>query len=96
MQCYDETIISYTESRDVLDLDGLARNLYPARPPFVHAVVLDGQVIGHWRRRAKPHRLGIEIQLARALKENERRALHEAAAAYGEFCGVDLELVSLP
>lgn len=88
LQGYDEYIVAYTESRDVIDVDGLATNLRATRPPFTHAVVRDGQVIGHWRRRPAAKRVGIDVQRRCPLGAAGERALDAAARRYGAFTGV--------
>jgi hypothetical protein len=84
LQGYDEYVIAYSESRDVVDLAGLAR-IVSGRATFTHVFVLDGQVAGHWRRRLVKGLLAIDVQLARPLRPRERRALDDAVERYGRF-----------
>lgn len=64
LQGYDELIVGYTESRDVLDVAGL-RTTFPRNPmPFTHAILIDGQLAGHWRTRSTGDSVAIEVQLA--------------------------------
>jgi hypothetical protein len=55
---------------------------------YLHAVVRDGQVIGHWRRvaetsaRADPT---IEATFRKPLDRDARRALQEEVERYGRF-----------
>ena len=92
LQGYDEYVIAYSESRDVLDVRRLARVTPPGRSMFTHAIVLDGQVIGHWRRRLTARAVTIETQLARPLDAGEQAALDGAAERYGRFVGLPVDL----
>ena len=85
MQGYDEYIVAYTESRDALWADGATAAGPALRPPFTHAVIVDGQLAGHWRRVPDVRKLVVEVQLYRALKAREKRALDAAAERYRAF-----------
>lgn len=88
LQGYDEYIVGYTESRDVLNVDGLVDPIPQGAVSFTHAVVLDGQVVGRWRHRAGTAM--VEARLARRLDRGEERAVEEAAKRYGRFIGTPL------
>lgn len=79
VQCYDELIISYTESRDVLRTDR-AGFAVPGRPEggFMHVVLVDGQLLGHWR----VVKGSVDVRLAHDVDRATRDALDEAVAAY--------------
>ena len=87
LQGYDEYIIAYSESRDALDAAGLTTGLADRRSFFVHALTLDGQIVGFWRRLVKVKEVVIEIQPLRPLAEAEVTAVEVAAASYGRFVG---------
>jgi hypothetical protein len=86
LQAYDE-YVSYGESRYVLDLSGTARMLTRDRPLYNHLVVLDGQVIGHWKRTVRRRDLLLDVLLHRPLDPAEERSLGAAADAHGAFLG---------
>ena len=91
VQGYDEYVMSYSESRDVLFSSGSkARPL--DRAAYYHAVLLDGRLIGHWRHALKKDRVTIETQLGRQLVADERRALNAAVERYGQFLGLPAHL----
>jgi hypothetical protein len=79
VQCYDELIISYTESRDVLRTDR-AGFAVPGRPDggFMHVVLVDGRLLGQWR----VVKGAVEVRLAHDVDRTTRDALGEAVAAY--------------
>ncbi|MDQ3342416.1 MAG: winged helix DNA-binding domain-containing protein [Actinomycetota bacterium] len=88
LQGYDEYVMGYGESRGVLDVAGLARIVPGGGPMFTHAVILDGQVVGHWRRVPKPKTVAVEVQLAMPLAGAQSAALDDAVARYGRFVGL--------
>ena len=85
VQGYDECIMSYSESKDVLRLPATSGD---QTVPFNHAVLLDGHVVGHWRHVPKARSVTIETSLYRTLARREARALDDAIERYGEFLGV--------
>jgi hypothetical protein len=92
LQGYDEYVIAYRESKRVFDAAGLAGAKAARRSPFTHAVVVDGQVLGHWRRVSRARESLVEVRLGRALRAGEQRALARAVADYGAFTGVPTRL----
>jgi hypothetical protein len=87
LQTYDEYVVAYAESRDVLDVKGLA-----GRERFSPMFILDGQFAGSWRRTAASRVLAVEVRLARPLKKAEHAALEEAVAGYARFVGMPVNL----
>lgn len=79
VQCYDELIISYTESRDVLRTER-AGFAVPGRPDggFMHVVLVDGRLLGQWR----VVKGAVEVRLAHDVDGATRDALDGAVAAY--------------
>jgi hypothetical protein len=92
LQGYDEYVIAYSDSRHIYNLGGYAGVTVPGKALFTHAVVLDGQVIGHWRRVPRAASMLLEMCLAKALRRPEKQALAAAAERLGKFCGVPVEL----
>ena len=86
LQGYDEYIVAYTESKPVLAAAGLPR-LPPGPAMFLHAIVRDGQVVGHWRRVPSSAKAGAVIEgiLLKPLDRDARRALQEEVERYGRF-----------
>lgn len=90
LQGYDEYAIAYSESRNVLAIDGHAGSVLGGDAMFTHAVLLDGQVIGHWRRRTEGRALAIDMQLGRSLDTAATQAVDEAVQRYGVFVGLPI------
>ena len=92
VQGYDEIVMSYGESKDVLFawMDG---EVTPAdRPVFLHAILLDGHLIGHWRPVPKGKQVVVDTVFYRPLKEGESRALDGAVERYGRYMGMPVTL----
>jgi hypothetical protein len=87
LQVYDEYVIAYRQSRDLLDVDQLAGHRPGGQVMFLHAIVLDGQVVGHWRRLLTKTALTVETQAARPLGPSEAKAVDDAVTRYGAFVG---------
>jgi hypothetical protein len=98
LQAYDEYVVAYRESRDVLDVDELGGVVPGGGMMFLHALVLDGQVIGHWRRQLTKTSVVIETQLARPPATTETAAVEDAISRYAAFVGLppDWTLASAP
>ncbi|MCA1726773.1 MAG: winged helix DNA-binding domain-containing protein, partial [Actinobacteria bacterium] len=60
VQAYDETIVGYTQSRDVVNPAAGERN--PAVRPLLHAFLVDGRVAGTWTARVQSDRAVIAVQ----------------------------------
>ena len=88
LQVYDEYVVAYRESRDLLDLDHLAGRLPGGQVMFLHALILDGQVIGHWRRQMTKTSVIVETQLARPLDAAETTAVEDAVTRHAAFVGL--------
>ena len=63
-------------------------------PAFIaHIVILDGQIVGGWRRTLKKGAVQIEFTLVVDLTEKERQAVDKAVSRYGEFLQLPVERV---
>jgi hypothetical protein len=91
VQGYDEIILSYSESKDVvapLRTDLVVKD----RRVFLHAILLDGRVIGHWRHDPPKDSVAIESILHRPLETAESQALDAAVDRYARYLGVPAHL----
>jgi len=84
LQGYDEYVVAYTESKRALNVAGLSSSAPRGAVSFLHAVVVDGQFVGHWRR-ALGDATSIEVRLLRPLGAAEKRALLGEVERYGRF-----------
>ena len=89
LQPYDEYTVAFADTKQAVNAAGVAS------PPrviegraFYHALIVDGQLAGWWRRRLSRARIELEVRPSRQLSEEERQVLGEAGRAYGRFHGL--------
>ena len=85
IQCYDELIISYRQTRDVLRTQSATFPVPRHLDGFQHVVLLGGRLLGHWRVRADPAGTRIETRVSRQLDDSEQIALNSAIDRYRRF-----------
>ncbi|MEA2646676.1 MAG: hypothetical protein QOE92_1759 [Chloroflexota bacterium] len=95
VQCYDEYVMSYTESRDVLAAPGRPLPVTD-RDTYYHAILLDGSMVGRWRHALRGDGVTVEAMLYRRLIAGERQALDAEVARYGAFHGLAASLTIKP
>ena len=86
VQGYDEYVIAYSQSRELLDLARIA----PAggsETLRIHVVLVDGQVVARWRRVVEKDSVLIDMRLERPLDKDEMRAVEAAVERYRSFLG---------
>ena len=81
IQCYDEAIISYSQTRDLLCSADVSFDTPRRIDGFTHVVLLDGQLLGHWRLPRAQRGSVLETRLATDVAPATAKAL--AAAAEG-------------
>jgi hypothetical protein len=95
LQAFDEYIIGYTESRQVLAVAGEPDALTGA-PRFSNLLTRDGQVIGFWRTVLGPEEVLVNVHLARPLDAATRSALENEVERYGRFLQLPVRLLAQP
>jgi hypothetical protein len=85
LQGYDEYIVGYRETKYLLDLRQRGRSLPTDRPIFTGAVIVDGQVEGHWRSKIDKSLVAVDVALYEPFDDLRAEALHRAIAEYGKF-----------
>ena len=85
---YDELLIAFADRSAMIE---------PGIEPKIsvlsaHFVVIDGRIVGGWKRTLTRHAVAIEARLLRSLTAAERRALDGAAARYAASLGLELRL----
>lgn len=86
---YDEYFIGFRDRSAIAGRIGSLERVIGGSALIGHVVVLDGQLIGGWRRVAGPGRSGvtIELELPPTLTPSERRRVIQATARMGGFFG---------
>ncbi len=90
---YDEYLIAYKDRSAAADKSRWIRGV--AHDPFNAPIVVDGRVVGGWRKAVKNDRLTITLTPYVRFSRQERTAVAAAARSYADFFGLDLDL-SLP
>ncbi|CAN5199212.1 winged helix DNA-binding domain-containing protein [soil metagenome] len=85
---YDEYTIGYRNHEAIFDED--YRNIYDIR--FPHVIVIDGKVIGSWKRIFEKKQMYIQTNLFRALNTEEKESLAKATDKYATFIGMPVVL----
>ena len=93
LQGYDEYLVAYTESKRLFGLDRLP-GAVAGQPLYLHAVVRDGQVVGHWRRMASTKEAIVQARLNRPLDPASRRALQAELERYGRYLQQPTRLIA--
>jgi hypothetical protein len=84
LQAYDEFVIGYTESRNVLAVAGQPDTLSGA-PRHSNVLIRDGQRIGSWREVPDPEEALVDLHLAQPLDRATRSALENELERYARF-----------
>jgi hypothetical protein len=85
VQIYDEVIIAYRLTRDVLQTPTVAFPVPRHVDGFAHVLLLDGRLLGHWRAITGREGLRVETRIDRSLDRAERDALSAAVDRYLRF-----------
>jgi winged helix DNA-binding protein len=84
---YDEYLIAYKDRSNSIN-PSLQKHSGPSDGVFnAHIIVMNGQVIGGWRRTIEKDKVTITANPLMELGNAEQRALRQAAERYGEFLG---------
>jgi len=89
LPAYDEYTVAYKDRSAVLD------PAYAKLPNYGHGIfnptiVMDGQVVGTWKRALKKDSLVVTPSSFAVLNRAETRALAKAASRYGKFLGASV------
>jgi hypothetical protein len=87
---YDEYLIAYKDRS--ASLEPARWKPMVARGPFMAPIVVDGKVVGGWKRALEKKRIVITLTLFLRLDGAARRAIAKSAQAYAEFFGLDAVL----
>ncbi len=83
IQPFDEFVVAYSESRDVVDVSGLARKGMPpgGAALLTRGIVYDGQLVARWRMTPRAS-ARVAAEPLRRLSPAERRAVSAAVARF--------------
>ncbi len=84
---FDEYLLGYQDRSAVLAPEHAQAIVPGSNGMFLSTVVVDGEVVGTWKRTARAKDVRIEVSPFRRLAPGVRDALPAAASAYGAFLG---------
>ncbi len=89
---YDEYIVGYTDRSTIFDASHTKR--LDARGDILanHSIVIDGRIVGIWRRTLTKNAVVIESDLFTPLTRAQKQSFSEAAKRYGAFLGLPVVL----
>jgi Winged helix DNA-binding domain len=88
LPAYDEYTIAYKDHTAILNAD--YRELVVVA--FGIVIVIDGRIVGAWKRVIEQDRVLLTLDPFRALSATEQQALDQAVARYGRFLGKPIVL----
>jgi hypothetical protein len=91
LQSFDEYVVAYTQSRDLVDPGGHALNI-PRGGMLSTTVVVDGRLSGRWQRALRPGRVDVEVRPYVPFAPEVVAALEEEAQRYADFLALPLRL----
>jgi winged helix DNA-binding protein len=92
---YDEYFIGFKD-RSAIGEVARRSNLPENSPALIaHIIILDGQIVGGWKRTIKKNVVVIEINSITDLTKAEKRAIADAANRYGKFLDLPVELAGV-
>jgi len=90
---YDEYFIGLKDRSAIGDV--MAKTNISKEDPsvFAHLIILDGQIVGGWKRALVKKKVVVELSLFTKLKKTEQQAVAEASDRYGRFLDLPVELL---
>jgi len=90
---YDEYFVGFKDRSTIGEVAKQA-GIKSDDPSFLaHVIVLDGQLVGGWRRTLKKDTVQIELMLITELTKTQEGAVERAVNQFGEFLGLPVERV---
>jgi hypothetical protein len=87
LSIYDEYTIGYRDRRAIVSAEDGAR-LATMGNALQNVIVIDGRIVGTWRRTWKQDKVMIKSNPVRILSESERKAVFIAIQKYSRFLGM--------
>ncbi|GCF09126.1 winged helix DNA-binding domain-containing protein [Dictyobacter arantiisoli] len=85
---YDEYIVGYTDRSAIFDAADTEKLDSRGNVLFNNTLIIDGRVVGIWRRTLKKDRIDIVLSLFASLNDAEMHAYTTAAQRYAAFFGL--------
>ena len=92
---YDEYLLSYRDTGPFLN-PAHASLIETGNPIFAHALVIDGRLVGTWRRDFQKDTVTVTLKRFTPLREAEEAAVRVEAERFGRFLGLCLNIETVP
>jgi hypothetical protein len=92
LPAFDEYFLGYTHRDAVLD-PRYDKRVVSSNGVFRPMLVIDGQVVGVWKKEEKKEAMAIQLEPFRALNPAEMLALEAKAEDFGEFLGQQVRMI---
>ena len=91
LPAFDEYLVAYRDRSDALDAR-FSRQVIGINGLFNASLVIDGRIVGTWKRSLDPTGIVIELSPFRALPRKELKALDNVTRRYGDFMDMPVRL----
>lgn len=85
LQNYDEYTVAYTDRTSIFDVTHADKLDSRGNIIFQYAIVMDGLIVGTWKRTIKKNEVVINVVLFTTLTNDQHQAIVAAAQGYGKF-----------
>jgi hypothetical protein len=92
LPAYDEYIVGYTDRSAIFETPHVGKLDSRGNVLFNYTILIDGQVVGTWKRTIKPKAVLLEITPFRPFSAAEHASLAAAARRYGDFLGLPAQI----
>jgi hypothetical protein len=89
---YDESIVAYRDRSAYLQRLASSGQALPENVVFNHTIIVDGQIVGTWKRTSRSDAVTVEMNLFTPLSPTEEADVEAAVERYARF--VELPVVS--
>ncbi len=91
LPAFDEYLVAYKDRSAAVDAQ-FNRQVIGINGLFNPGIVIDGRIVGTWKRRLDPKAVAIELHPFRPLLKKELAAVNKAARRYGDFIGLPVQV----
>lgn len=89
---FDEYLLGYQDRSAVLSPEYAKKIVPGGNGMFLSTIVIDGQVVGTWKKEVKKDRVIIRLDSFQKLSNADRKLLEAAATQFGRFLGRTAEI----
>jgi Winged helix DNA-binding domain len=93
LQNYDEYTVAYSDRKSIFDTAHMDKLDSRGNIIFQYAIVMDGLVVGTWKRTIKRDEVVINVVVFTTLTKDQNQAIVVAAQQYGNFLGLPVVIV---